>query len=152
MTKQEIANTNMINLSEHFTLGEMLETRYYTSQEMPEGATLLNLSRLCIEVLEPLREEVGVPIHVNSGFRSARVNEYVHGASNSAHLKGCAADITFNVDNRFATLSEAFTLLKKNPLVDQCIWYKKRSFLHVGIRPHNSALLPRNQFLVKVDG
>lgn len=148
MTKQDLSKAATFNLSEHFTLREMLETRYYTSQEMPEGATLLNLSRLCIEVLEPLREEVGVPIHVNSGFRSARVNEYVHGASNSAHLKGCAADITFNVEDRLATLGAAYELLKKNPLVDQCIWYKKRSFLHVGIRPHNSALLPRNQFLI----
>lgn len=148
MTKQEIQQTASILLSEHFTLGEMLETRYYTSQEMPEGATLLNLSRLCIEVLEPLREEVGVPIHVNSGFRSDKVNEYLHGVATSAHLTGCAADITFNVDNRFATLSEAFTLLKKNPKVDQCIWYKKRSFLHVGIRPYNAMLLPRNQFII----
>ncbi|MBQ7471024.1 MAG: hypothetical protein IJS97_01155 [Prevotella sp.] len=139
----------MIRLSEHFTLGEMLQTRYYSSQEEPQGDNLLNLCNLCQNVLEPLREDLGVTIHVNSGFRSARVNEYVHGVENSAHLKGCAADITFNLDDRFATLSAAYELLKKNPLVDQCIWYKKRSFLHVGIRPHNSPLLPRNQFLVK---
>ena len=149
MTKQQIANMNMIRLSEHFTLGEMLQTRYYSSQEEPQGDNLLNLCNLCQNVLEPLREDLGVTIHVNSGFRSARVNEYVHGVENSAHLKGCAADITFNLDDRFATLSAAYELLKKNPLVDQCIWYKKRSFLHVGIRPHNSPLLPRNQFLVK---
>ncbi|MBQ7470946.1 MAG: hypothetical protein IJS97_00755 [Prevotella sp.] len=138
----------MIRLSGHFTLGEMLQTRYYASQEVPAGVHLMNLIRLCQEVLEPLREEVGVPIHVNSGFRSSKVNEYVHGVETSAHLKGCAADITFNLDDRFATLSAAYELLKKNPMIDQCIWYKKRSFLHVGIRPYRSPLLPRNQFIV----
>ena len=148
MTKQQIATAKTIRLSEHFTLGEMLETRYYSSQEEPRGDNLLNLCIVCQKVLEPLREELGVPIHVNSGFRSSKVNEYVHGVETSAHLKGCAADITFNVEDRFSTLSAAYELLKKNPLVDQCIWYKKRSFLHVGIRPHNSALLPRNQFLM----
>ncbi len=148
MTKQEIQQTASIHLSEHFTLGEMLETRYYSSQQIPPPPAMRNLCALCQDVLEPLREELGVSIHVNSGYRSDRVNEYVHGVATSAHLTGCAADITFNVDNRFATLSEAFTLLKKNPKVDQCIWYKKRSFLHVGIRPYNAMLLPRNQFII----
>lgn len=47
-----------------------------------------------VERLEHLRNSVGHPLLVNSGYRCARHNELVGGRPNSAHLYGKAADIS----------------------------------------------------------
>ena len=52
-----------------------------------------NLRYLCFDVLQPLREHVGKPIVVNSGYRSKKVNRLVGGVKNSQHLTGEAADL-----------------------------------------------------------
>jgi len=44
--------------------------------------------------LEELREHVGSPIKVSSGYRCARVNMGIGGSTSSAHMKGLAADIS----------------------------------------------------------
>ncbi len=53
---------------------------------------IANLKRLCVW-LEVLRDKVGQPIIINSGYRSPQLNRKVGGAANSNHLTGCAVDI-----------------------------------------------------------
>jgi len=52
-----------------------------------------NLKRLCMTVLQPLREEWYGPIIIVSGWRSPKWNEKVGGAKASKHMTGEAADI-----------------------------------------------------------
>ncbi len=52
-----------------------------------------NLKALCLRVLEPLREAYGKPIHINSGYRSHRLNYIIGGSPTSQHLKGQACDL-----------------------------------------------------------
>jgi hypothetical protein len=52
-----------------------------------------NLTVLCEQVLQPLRDAYGVGIKVNSGYRSPDVNAAVGGSRTSDHCKGQAADI-----------------------------------------------------------
>lgn len=47
-----------------------------------------------IDGLQKLREKIGEPIRITSGFRSEHTNKLVGGASGSQHLYGKAADIT----------------------------------------------------------
>jgi uncharacterized protein YcbK (DUF882 family) len=47
-------------------------------------------------MLEMLREAVGFPIVITSGFRSIEKNKEVGGSKNSYHLKGEAVDIAIN--------------------------------------------------------
>lgn len=54
-----------------------------------------NLEGLAKEVLEPVRERLGKPIVVNSGFRCPIHNRAVGGATGSQHMKGEAADLRF---------------------------------------------------------
>lgn len=54
-----------------------------------------NLEGLAKEVLEPVRERLGKPIVVNSGFRCPIHNRAVGGATGSQHMKGEAADLLF---------------------------------------------------------
>lgn len=51
-----------------------------------------NLEKLA-KNLQVLRDHLGKPIIINSGYRSASHNEKIGGASNSYHVKGMAADI-----------------------------------------------------------
>lgn len=53
---------------------------------------LANVQRLA-EALQVLRDELGKPISINSGYRSPSHNKRIGGAKNSQHLKGTAADI-----------------------------------------------------------
>lgn len=59
-----------------------------------EGTTeYANLKNLIEKLLDPVREKLGKPIRVTSGYRPPRLNKAVGGASNSNHLYGFAADI-----------------------------------------------------------
>jgi hypothetical protein len=59
----------------------------------PDDEVKINLSRLATLLLEPARDILKVPLHINSGYRSRKVNTAVGGAKNSAHMRGLAADI-----------------------------------------------------------
>ena len=52
-----------------------------------------NVRRLVRRVLQPLRNYMGVPLVVRSGYRTPKLNKYVGGVNNSFHVKGCAADV-----------------------------------------------------------
>ena len=87
-----------INLSEHFTLAELTQTKTGI-ENVPNEAQVENLKRLC-GWLEQLRRrwnnlygEGDDPIIINSGFRSPAVNKAVGGWAQSNHLTGCAVDI-----------------------------------------------------------
>lgn len=55
-----------------------------------------NLLNLIFYVLQPLRDKLGKPIIINSGYRCQKLNAAVKGAANSQHLAGQAADIRVN--------------------------------------------------------
>ena len=79
-----------MNLTENFTLEELIETRHGENTPTPEH--IENLKLLATKVLQPLRDAVG-KVHVSSGYRSERVNKIVGGETTSQHCKGEAADI-----------------------------------------------------------
>ena len=57
------------------------------------GEQLGNMQRLAEAIFEPLRKHFGVPIRVNSFFRSKKLNTAVGGSKTSSHTKGQAIDI-----------------------------------------------------------
>ncbi len=125
-------------LSEHFTLKEM--TRSVTAarhhiDNTPDANAKENLRYLCNHVLEPLREEYGAPIIINSGFRCVAVNQLVGGVKNSQHLKGEAADIHLP---SIAAGQQMFRILKQQRNFDQLIWEHTRDcttyWIHVSCK------------------
>lgn len=52
----------------------------------------MNLRRLAL-FLEEVRTVVGMPLHINSAYRSPEANKKVNGKPSSQHCKGAAADI-----------------------------------------------------------
>ena len=87
---------NNIYLSPHFNLEEFLVSataRKYGIDNTPPAEAVENLRALCIHTLEPLREALGLPIVITSGFRCKALNERItHHANKSQHMEGCAAD------------------------------------------------------------
>jgi len=53
-----------------------------------------NIVKLVGDVLQPLRDALGLPIKVNSGYRTPEYNKDCGGVENSQHLLARAADIT----------------------------------------------------------
>ena len=80
-------------LSEHFSLGEFTKSGSHPEvYNIPSHEAIANLTNLS-KWLEVLRERVGTPIIINSGYRSPQLNRKIGGATNSNHLTGCAVDI-----------------------------------------------------------
>ena len=83
-------------LSPHFKLNEFEVSRTAREHNIPNEAppeAVANLRRLCEHTLEPLREALGLPIVITSGYRCKALNEIlVHAARTSQHMNGCAAD------------------------------------------------------------
>jgi len=83
-------------LTPHFKLSEFINSPTAKARGIdntPTVAIVNNLKLLCIHVLEPLRQAMGVPITISSGYRCPALNKAVRGKDKSKHLTGHAADI-----------------------------------------------------------
>ena len=96
----------------------MVATSHRKLQDTPSLEVVQNLQRLCVLVLQPLRDTLGAPMYINSGYRSKRLNAKVGGVANSRHLLGKAADI--HCDN-LDYAKVIFEILKQNPNVDKVL-------------------------------
>jgi len=101
---------------DEFTISQVAERHGY--KNIPNEKQIENLRLLCVNVLQPLREIIKVPIFINSGFRCFDVNAAVGGKSNSQHLDGKAADIIVPSMN----LSDVFNIIIAKLNYDQLIW------------------------------
>ena len=80
-------------LSPHFSLEELTVTDHREFTNEPNDLEKNNLKRVA-ELLERVKGLLsGMPIMVNSGFRSKQVNDAVGSRDSSQHRSGCAADI-----------------------------------------------------------
>ena len=100
-----------------------------------------NLERLVAEVLDPLREAWGGPVHVNSGYRCQALNRAVGGRPRSQHMRGLAADVTVGGPAANRRLCELATKLQLpyDQLIDEQHW----AWLHISIAEANQR--PRGQ-------
>jgi peptidase M15-like protein len=102
----------MTQLSENFTLEEF-------SKDGPiDPACIPILTRLCVEVLEPVRAYLGCPLEITSGNRPPLDNAEAHGQPNSEHIytpAWAAADFVFKAAE-FSTRG-AFDWMRQNSVL-----------------------------------
>jgi putative chitinase len=87
------------NLSEHFSLKEMTRSETATRKGIdntPNPEHLHNLTLVCKNILEPVRNHFGKPVQINSAYRGPKLNAAVGGSSKSQHCNGEAVD--FEID------------------------------------------------------
>ncbi len=88
--------TPNIQFTPNFSLQELLLTsnrKFDNEQYNPPAEIIENLRALCVNVLQPLRDALGTPVNLNSGYRCPSLNRAIGGAKNSQHMSGQAADI-----------------------------------------------------------
>jgi hypothetical protein len=85
-----------MNLSEHFTLEELLHSDTAARLNIPNTPTdedMLNIRSFLVPGLEKVRAFLGQPMMISSGYRSKELNAHTPGSSDtSAHTHGYAAD------------------------------------------------------------
>lgn len=122
-------------LSPHFSYEEMTRSKWaedHGEDNTPDELQLAGIINICWKLGEPLRNMFG-PIRVNSGFRSERVNEGVHGVGNSKHLSGEAMDI--HIDS-VEQGKEYYQFILKNVDFDQLLFEHNRKgamWLHCSV-------------------
>jgi len=122
-----------MRLSKNFTLDELTRTDTGLPNN-PGEKEIAFLLLLTVFILQPLRNKFG-RIHINSGFRSPRVNREINGSSTSQHMDGQAGDIV-PMD---ADLFDVYLRIIANSHFDygQCIIYPDRGFIHISLpRPY----------------
>ena len=110
-----------MKLTDNFTLNELVYSVTAEANKIdnrPNVKVIANLQKLCENVLQPLRDYLGCPVIVTSGFRCAELNKKIGGKPNSHHLMGYAAD--FVVPQR--NLKDVFKWMKSNLPYDQLLF------------------------------
>ena len=112
----------MIDISKHITMQEAIYSPFAASHGIknePPVNVIANMQHIAQTVFEPLRAHFGMPIKINSFFRSQALNQALAGSSTSQHLTGQAIDIdaTGNVTNK-----QLFDFIRLKLPFDQLIW------------------------------
>lgn len=122
----------MERISKHFRLDEFVYSRTaieWGIDNTPPPEAIARIRKLTNELLEPLREWYGKPMHITSGYRCDELNRRVSSSVYSQHLRGEAADIYVENPMKLRRL-----ILTKGLVFDQAIWYPHRSFFHLSLK------------------
>lgn len=134
-------------LSKFFSLEELIHSDVADRKNIintPSMAVLENLKHTAKQA-DKVREYLGKPIIVSSGYRSPQLNAAIGGSKTSSHMQGFALDVRCP---DFGTPRQMFDALQNSGIeFDQCILELPNSasggWLHIGFAPDN-----RNQRLV----
>lgn len=130
-------------LTPHFKLREFTESATamkHGIDNRPTPEVVENLRRLCTHTLEPLREKLGLPIIITSGYRTKELNDIiVHASRRSQHMAGQAADFYVakgpvqgsRVQGSRELLIQAFRLIIEDEDIDFDLLIIYPSFIHV---------------------
>jgi len=106
-----------------------LSKHFHVDEFFSKGNGDLKLNQELITRLESLRNKLGRPIHVVSGYRDPKYNKSVGGAMFSMHKYGRAADVTVSRRKLATIRAKAIECGFKGIGT-----YRKKGFTHVDIR------------------
>lgn len=155
-----------IFLTPHFSQMEFTESPTAKKRGIdntPTPTVVNNLRSLCVNTMEPLREELQLPVIITSGYRAQALNDILsHSSHKSQHLQGLACDFyvgwSKSLDSRGQSgvcglnarerLIKAFRLILTSEKIDydQLILYP--NFIHVSFVSHES----NRHYIMKADG
>ena len=71
-------------------IGQHFKVREFACKD---GSQIVFVDDYLVSILDILRNQVGKPVYINSGYRTPARNKAVGGAKYSYHMRGMAADI-----------------------------------------------------------
>ena len=122
-----------MNLSEHFTLDEMIFSSTAQRLNIDNSPPLEVITHLTVAAIgmEKVRTLLANPIRVNSGYRCPELNKAVGGSKTSAHMTGYAVDF---VCQKFGSPIQVVKAIAGSSIVfDQCI--QEGSWVHISFDP-----------------
>lgn len=111
-----------MKLSKDFNLEEFTRSQTATRESidnLPSAEQIIEIKNLVVNVLQPLRDKLGLPVTVTSGYRSVALNKRLSGAANSQHTKGQAVDF---IINGMTPLDVCKKIVELNLTFDQLIY------------------------------
>ena len=127
----------------YFTIKELCESSTAKQKGIdnsPNSEIVNNLTQLVDNVLDPLREEYGNPIHISGGYRCPSLNKIVGGSKTSQHMFGQAADITVGSKTENEKLFNL--IIDMNLPFDQLIDEQNFKWIHVSFsKKHRKQIL-----------
>tara|TARA_B100000519_G_C14261030_1_gene448066 strand:+ start:21905 stop:22405 length:501 start_codon:yes stop_codon:yes gene_type:complete len=138
-------------LSKNFSLKEFLKSNVAKRKGIvldPPKDHIYNMQKLCMKLLQPVRDELGRPIKINSGWRSIALNKALGGAykikdgkyiATSQHCKGQAADLHY-VDGKGKANNKLLfdTILDMGLEFDQMINEFDYAWIHISFNEGNN--------------
>jgi hypothetical protein len=109
-------------ITKNLTLQELIHSNTAKAKGIDNSPTnehLRNLIEIANNIFQPLRDGIGKPIRISSGYRSEKLNKAVGGSKTSQHNKGQALDL---VATTGFTNKDIFDYIKNNLEFDQMIW------------------------------
>lgn len=122
-----------VYFSYHEFSASITATRHGISNDVPKH--LLGNMLSVFYRLDFIREYVGFPILITSGYRSPKLNALVGGASGSFHLSALAVDVRPKIDSEFTELKDCFTRFKSRLLIKELISHESHGYIHVAFSP-----------------
>lgn len=133
----------------YFSLSEFINSQTAKRlgiDNMPTFEIVDNLNRLA-DYLDGIREKLGKPISVSSGYRCPMLNKAVGGVVSSQHQKGLAADLVCT------DMDSLEKILRKTGGFDQLIKEHRKGsknfWFHVSVCNRNGK--PRNQIIMNLE-
>ena len=85
-----------------------------------------------MDMCQAVREKLGIPLHVSSGYRCVKHNGEVGGVNGSYHIKGLAADLSCSQKalNIFLAVHELY-IMGQLPELSYCTLYLSKNFVHI---------------------
>ena len=123
-----------MNLSSNFTLEELCRSDTALRKGLdntPDAETIANLTELA-NGLEKVRELLGHPIHISSGYRSLKVNSAIGSKPTSAHVKGYAADFTCT---GFGSVSDVCHAIMDSTIDYDQLIHEFGAWIHISFDP-----------------
>lgn len=123
-------------LTKNVNLAELIVTSQPFAN-IPSDAEIKRLESLAINLLQPTRNLLGVPMRFTSVFRSPEVNKAVGGAANSQHLYCEAADF---IPVGMSLQTAMKMIVNSNIPYDQLIietGKNNEQWIHISWRPDN---------------
>lgn len=131
-------------LTPSFWLSEFLRSETSTRLGLdndPPPEVLANLRTVLAPAMQHVRDMLGYPVNVSSGYRSTAVNKAVGGSATSQHALGLACDFTCPHYGTPRRVAEFLALHFGEARFDQLIW--EGSWVHISFVPGR----PRGQVL-----